>query len=323
MPTLMMMDPSCINSASGQAYLKILMTNMAAGTVTGRQGATIQEIERMTGATLKLSKQGANYPGTQERIGLISGEYMAVDNAMRRILQIIAEVALSGNDPAAAVPHNQGGAGRIVARLVLPNSAVTGMMGAGGANINSMVQRTGASLQFSEKGACQVQNQRILTVSGGLEEVTTACAEIMQAIQGDSHLEGIMVHDQAGPNFGAVSGFAPAGRVGHAGHAAPAAPQSSSALAANVEICFDISDMMAGTIVGRGGEFLRYVTQHTNVSVKVSKQNEQKVGLAQGMRRVVITGALGTVHAAHTMLVAKMFENPAPGESGPLGRRVG
>merc|ERR1712106_10614 len=81
----------------------------------------------------------------------------------------------------------------------------------------------------------------------------------------------------------------------------------------SVEIAFDVSDMMAGTIVGKGGHFLKEVTRETRASVQLSHKSGSAPGLLEGMRRVVISGNLPAVHAAHVMVVDRMRATPEPG----------
>jgi len=321
--------PSGKRSRGDSAFLKMLLSNMSAGTLTGRGGQFIQEVERSTQAQLKLSKQGQLYPGTQDRICIIAGDLSAVDQVIKRILGVIKEVADSGKD------HSSGQGGRMIAKLVLPNSAATTIIGAGGANINRMTQQSQADIKFSEKGQCSVPNQRILVITGTFDQVSMVCSEVLCSIQEDPHLEGIMVHDGVegaqplsrfggGPPVGAFSSsqqlLALSATTGFsAGLLGSGMGFANSALLAPVEIAFDVSEMMAGTIVGRGGGCIQNITQTTKANVQLSNKNAPPLGLMPGMRRVTITGTLNSVQAAHIMVVSKMLENPPPGDSGPWG----
>eukprot|EP00927_Polykrikos_kofoidii_P079206 TRINITY_DN75994_c0_g1_i1.p1 TRINITY_DN75994_c0_g1~~TRINITY_DN75994_c0_g1_i1.p1 ORF type:complete len:349 (-),score=56.75 TRINITY_DN75994_c0_g1_i1:107-1153(-) len=304
-------------SALQTAHLKMLITNMVAGTLTGRGGQAITEVEQSTQTKLKLSKQGHHYPGTSERICLCTGSVAGVSQALQRILLVIKDVADSGKDPAA------GTNGRLIARLVLPNSAATSIIGPGGSMINSLTERSGAILQFCDKGHASVPNQRVLTATGTFEQVGMVYLEIVTWVQADPHLEGIMVHDGgAGTSISTV----PRSVTDHSAGSS-IAPQSAAnpaaVMAAQVEIAFDVSDMLAGTIVGKGGQFIQLVTQQTKTNVQLSPKAQPPVGLVEGMRRVVITGQLASVQAAHIMLVSRMLEKPPPEFNGPWGSAPG
>eukprot|EP00927_Polykrikos_kofoidii_P075245 TRINITY_DN71350_c0_g1_i1.p1 TRINITY_DN71350_c0_g1~~TRINITY_DN71350_c0_g1_i1.p1 ORF type:complete len:359 (+),score=53.06 TRINITY_DN71350_c0_g1_i1:44-1078(+) len=314
-------DPLALLAAGATqtGNLKMLMTNMVAGTLTGRGGQAITEVEQSTQTKLKLSKQGHHYPGTSERICLCTGSLVGVSHALQRILLVIRDVADSGKDPAA------GSSGRLIARLVLPNSAATLIIGAGGSMINSLTERSGAVMQFCEKGQASVPNQRVLTASGSFEQVGMACLEVLALVQSDSHLEGIMVHDGA---MGSATGLTPRAHSEAGGSGASASHSQLAAspitlMQAQVEIGFDVSDMLAGTIVGKGGQFIQLVTQQTRTNVQLSPKHSPPAGVAEGMRRVVITGQLASVQAAHIMLVNRMLEKPPPDFNGPWGSAPG
>ena len=61
-------------TAAKSPILKILVPNYAAGSIIGKGGQNIAQVQQTTGARIKLSPNNHYYPGTQERIGLIIGE---------------------------------------------------------------------------------------------------------------------------------------------------------------------------------------------------------------------------------------------------------
>lgn len=349
--------------ASNGGNLKMLVSDMCAGTLTGRGGQAIVQVEQSTQTKVKLSRKGHHYPGSYERIVLVTGEQAGVGQALQRILLVIKECADSGKDQVAGSPE------QMVARMVVPNSAATIVIGKGGSAINSLTERSGADLKFSERGQYQVHNQRVLTVAGSYDAVVKASIEVLYAIQEDEHMESIMLHDgpagsspapvasmhrpliaapypppppPTGPgnqvSSSTASALSRAFGVSITSAPAPAyapPPPAAHALAAQaahappvqdpslVEIGFDVIDMMAGTIVGKRGAFIQQVTQQTKASVQISPQNQPPEGIEQGMRRVVISGTLTSVHMAHAMLVQRMAENPSPDHTGPWGRAPG
>jgi len=297
----------------------MLLSNMVAGTLTGRGGQVIAEVEQSTETKVQLSRPGHRYPGTSERIALVNGELTGVRLAMQRILAIIEDVAASGKDPVA------GGAGRIIARLVLPNSAVTTIIGPGGAGINSLTERSGADLKFSDKGQSAVHNQRILTVTGEFESVSMVCEDVLDRIQADDHLAGIMTHDTASSSFGGSGAMTAARVLVDAGtfSGGTGTVTAMSAVSLPVEIAFDVSDMLAGTIVGKGGQTVNHVQAVTKANVKLSPKAQPPPDVQPGMRRVVISGPLESVHAAHMMIVESMMEKPPPNHEGAWGKAPG
>lgn len=50
-------------SEDGQYFLKVLIPSYAAGSIIGKGGQTIVQLQKETGATIKLSKSKDFYPG--------------------------------------------------------------------------------------------------------------------------------------------------------------------------------------------------------------------------------------------------------------------
>ncbi|XP_078287086.1 RNA-binding protein Nova-1-like [Rhinoraja longicauda] len=71
----------------GEFFLKVLIPSYAAGSIIGKGGQTIVQLQKETGATIKLSKSKDFYPGTTERVCLIQG---TVD-ALNAVHDFIAE----------------------------------------------------------------------------------------------------------------------------------------------------------------------------------------------------------------------------------------
>lgn len=62
----MIMLIQCISlhfSEDGQYFLKVLIPSYAAGSIIGKGGQTIVQLQKETGATIKLSKSKDFYPG--------------------------------------------------------------------------------------------------------------------------------------------------------------------------------------------------------------------------------------------------------------------
>jgi hypothetical protein len=70
-------------------YIKLLVSNAAAGSVIGKGGATITDFQSQSGARIQLSKNYEFFPGTSDRIILISG---GIDDALKALELIIAKL---------------------------------------------------------------------------------------------------------------------------------------------------------------------------------------------------------------------------------------
>jgi RNA-binding protein Nova len=65
---------------------KFLMSNAAAGSIIGKGGANISELQSQSGARLQLSRASEFFPGTQELVMLASGTVNQVLTALHLIL---------------------------------------------------------------------------------------------------------------------------------------------------------------------------------------------------------------------------------------------
>ena len=65
---------------------KFLVSNALAGSIIGKAGANISELQSQSGARLQLSRASEFFPGTQERVMLASGSVNQVLTALHLIL---------------------------------------------------------------------------------------------------------------------------------------------------------------------------------------------------------------------------------------------
>uniref|UniRef100_A0A8C9P659 K Homology domain-containing protein n=1 Tax=Spermophilus dauricus TaxID=99837 RepID=A0A8C9P659_SPEDA len=79
-------------SEDGQYFLKVLIPSYAAGSIIGKGGQTIVQLQKETGATIKLSKSKDFYPGTTERVCLIQGTVEALNAVHGFIAEKIREM---------------------------------------------------------------------------------------------------------------------------------------------------------------------------------------------------------------------------------------
>ncbi|VUZ44027.1 unnamed protein product [Hymenolepis diminuta] len=72
-------------------YLKVLVPSIAAGAIIGKNGQAIGQMQKETGAKIKLSKLSDFYPGTTERVCLIQGPLVGVRAMHNYIMDRILE----------------------------------------------------------------------------------------------------------------------------------------------------------------------------------------------------------------------------------------
>ncbi|XP_031566690.1 RNA-binding protein Nova-1-like isoform X2 [Actinia tenebrosa] len=168
--------------AAKSPILKILVPNYAAGSIIGKGGQNIAQVQQSTGARIKLSPNNHYYPGTQERIGLIIGE---VDTIITMLDFVIDKIR---QEPQGAKVNSNITFDRERAKqmkIVVPNSTAGMIIGKGGTAIKSISEQTGARIQISQKDADSVAGERVVCVSGEEDQVQAACAIITAKVQED------------------------------------------------------------------------------------------------------------------------------------------
>uniref|UniRef100_A0A2K6RYP1 K Homology domain-containing protein n=1 Tax=Saimiri boliviensis boliviensis TaxID=39432 RepID=A0A2K6RYP1_SAIBB len=83
----------------GEYFLKVLIPSYAAGSIIGKGGQTIVQLQKETGATIKLSKSKDFYPGTTERVCLVQGTAEALNAVHSFIAEKVREIPQAMTKP--------------------------------------------------------------------------------------------------------------------------------------------------------------------------------------------------------------------------------
>ena len=169
-------------AAAKTPIVKILIPNHAAGSIIGKGGANIAEVQQQTGARIKLSPNNDYYPGTQERVGLIMGEVETINKMLNFVIEKIRQEppAMRLNP---AMTYDRERAKQM--KIVVPNSTAGLIIGKSGVTIKYIGDQTGARIQVSQKNAETVPGERVIGITGTLEQVQAACAVIAAKVQED------------------------------------------------------------------------------------------------------------------------------------------
>lgn len=85
------LDQGSSTSEFSPVHLKLLVPSVAAGAIIGKGGETIAELQKAAGARVKMSKANDFYPGTNERVCLITGSLEGIVMIMDFITEKIRE----------------------------------------------------------------------------------------------------------------------------------------------------------------------------------------------------------------------------------------
>lgn len=191
---------------SASAYpsaVKILVSNNVAGSIIGRAGQTISELQSHSSARIKLSQTGDFYPGTQDRVCLVQGQLENVKTAVRLLLErlhMLQEQQHSQQMGWQPKPHESSPTGfDFVVRILVPSSSCGMLIGKSGSNIKSMEETSGvSSVRLSPKetgdpssptGAIlAATSERVVTLTGPTLDSCLSCLHIV--------LDGMSTHHE-------------------------------------------------------------------------------------------------------------------------------
>lgn len=198
-------------SSHGQQSLvsiKIMVSNNVAGSIIGRSGQTISDLQLHSSSRIKLSQAGDYYPGTSDRVCLIQGGESQVKLASSMVLQRIYNLQRSSqqhqqhhqvHDAAAPQAHPHGlsvtpmqstdmqgqsvpSSAGFAIRILVPSTSCGMIIGRGGSNIKSMAETSGVtSIRLSPKDNESVYVDNASTSAGS---IVAATAERIVTISG-------------------------------------------------------------------------------------------------------------------------------------------
>lgn len=164
---------------TGPLLLKILIPAYAAGSIIGKCGQTITQLQKDSGAVIKLSKAKDFYPGTTERIGLVTGDAPA----LKQVFQFMTEKTYEFPVPKDMAIIN--GDRHKQVKIIVPNTTAGLIIGKGGATIKQIMESSGAKVQLSQKPEQINLQERVITVTGEKTELFKAGDVILAKIKED------------------------------------------------------------------------------------------------------------------------------------------
>ncbi|KAL4381713.1 hypothetical protein AHAS_Ahas04G0161000 [Arachis hypogaea] len=140
-----------------------LASNSAAGSVIGKGGSTITDFQSQSGARIQLSHNHEFFPGTTDRIIMVSGGINEILRAVELILsKLLSE--LQSEDENDAEPKTK-------VRLIVPNGSCGGIIGKGGSTIRSFIEESQAGIKISpQNNNYYGLNDRLVTLTGTLDD---------------------------------------------------------------------------------------------------------------------------------------------------------
>mmetsp|Transcript_21524 Transcript_21524/g.59085 ORF Transcript_21524/g.59085 Transcript_21524/m.59085 type:complete len:334 (+) Transcript_21524:210-1211(+) len=303
--------------------LKILVSNRLVGGVIGKGGATINAIKEASGAKVKVSNNTEVFPGTTDRIILLSGSLNSILAAARMVAAEMFKETPRDTPEAAAAPFTEITTSVTIA---IPSSACGLILGKGGERINLLREQTQAkiTLQSKEK-AVPGLNERTVAITGNVVTAQLALEKVILSLLGDGNVQ----YENLGTNYAGFTAitqsFAQVPQQTHAGlHAAAlqlplgydfaaayglqqAAPQLFPGIeggAGQVQMRLGIPEASVGVLVGKAGMAIKELMSISGASIKVSQRGEVVPGTTN--RIVTISGNPVAANYAHMLVLQKV-----------------
>lgn len=199
-----------MTGGDGTYHFKVLVPSVAAGAIIGKGGETIAQMQKDTGARVKMSKSHDFYPGTTERVCLITGNVEAIMNALDFIMDKIKE------KPDLTKPVIEAGDSKLTqerdkqVKILVPNSTAGMIIGKAGNYIKQIKENSGSYVQISQKAKDVSLQERCITVIGEKEQNKQACVMILSKVVEDPQ-SGTCLNVSYADISGPVANYNPTG----------------------------------------------------------------------------------------------------------------
>ncbi|KAL1295005.1 protein BTR1 isoform X2 [Arachis duranensis] len=282
-------SPSLEDSAEKPTYVRFLVSNSAAGSVIGKGGSTITDFQSQSGARIQLSRNHEFFPGTTDRIIMVSGGINEILRAVELILsKLLSE--LQSEDENDAEPKTK-------VRLIVPNGSCGGIIGKGGATIRSFIEESQAGIKISpQDNNYYGLNDRLVTLTGTLDEQMRAVDLIVSKLAEDPHYSQSMNSPFSYPAPYNAANYRPNGAAG-------GKFQNSKEDRSN-SLTIGVADGHIGLVVGRGGRNIMDISQVSGARIKISDRGDYISGTTD--RKVTITGSQRAIRTAESMIMQKV-----------------
>lgn len=292
-------QPLPISDGIETTYVRFLASNAEAGSIIGKGGMTISDFQSRTNARIQLSRNFEYFPGTSDRVIMVSGTVDEVLEAVELILtKLFNEFYAEEGDE--AEPRSK-------VRLIVPNSSCGGIIGKGGSMIRSLIEDSQANIKISSQDNNYIGvNDRLVTVIGTLQQLMQAVNLILLKLSEDSYYA-----QSTGPAFPYAAPYnGPSyGPSGTGGKFQNNRFQNNKDDVGN-SVTLGVADEHIGLVVGRNGRNIMEISQVSGARIKISERGDFISGTSD--RKVTITGSQRAIRVAEAMIMHKVSNASAP-----------
>lgn len=282
-----------------QVIAKMLVSNPTAGSIIGKSGANIEQLQRSSGARIQLSRAGELFPGTSDRVLLLSGTLQSVLTAIFLILEKVSrdvnKAAINSNS---APKGTRGEVEDSQVKLALSRRLCGLLIGHKGQTVRDFITDSGSTIRVQSLSELTPSDpERTITVSGARDQVLRAVALILNTLS---------MHEQYTPYMESTLQLANSQGV----VLPPRSLNAKSVLSGfRASLTLYLPDDDVGAVLGRKGQNLIDIQQSARVTVKISDRSKMDPNTNE--REVSITGNYSNVKLAEAMVAEKLTQSRA------------
>ncbi|RXN02834.1 insulin-like growth factor 2 mRNA-binding 2 isoform X1 [Labeo rohita] len=281
--------------------LRILVPTQFVGAIIGKEGLTIKNITKQTQSKVDIHRK--ENAGATEKAITIHSSKEGCSQACRMILEIMEKEA---NDTKIVE--------EVPLKILAHNSLVGRLIGKEGRNLKKIEQDTGTKITISSLQDLTIYNQeRTITVRGGVEECCNAEVEIMKKLR-EAHENDLASLNQQtnmmpGLNMNALGIFSsglsalpPASGL-RGSLSGPA--NYSPLLSAEQEVVYlFVPTPAVGALIGKKGQHIKELAHYAGASIKIAAPDNPD----DPERMVIITGPPEAQFKAQGRIYGKLKE---------------
>lgn len=281
-------------SGNQQVVAKLLVPNPVAGSIIGKSGGNIEQLQKSSGARIQLSRSGEFFPGTSDRVLLLSGSLHSV---LTSIFLILEKISRDGSAPSRSSRDlpNEGGS---QVKLALSRRLCGLLIGHKGQTVRDFITDSGSAIRVQSLSELSPSDpERTITVMGARDQVLRAVALILNTL---SLHEGYASYMETTLQLATSQGVV----------LPPRSSTTRSVLSQiKTSLTFYLPDDDVGAILGRKGQNLADIQQSARVTIKISDRSKMDPSLNE--REVTIAGLYGAVKLAEAMIAEKLNQSRA------------
>ncbi|XP_035705621.1 RNA-binding protein Nova-2 isoform X2 [Folsomia candida] len=164
-------------------YLKFMVPQATAGSVIGKGGQNISDLQKEYNVHIRMSKANDTFPGTDNRVAIMSGK---VANVLTSTMVIFKRMT-SPSDLFPKNPRPKTVSDKELS-LIVPQATAGLIIGKGGSRVKSIQEDSNCHINLTQKNEQLPTNERVVTIQNNdanPDNIETALKLILEIIKGD------------------------------------------------------------------------------------------------------------------------------------------